>query len=252
VEKKTVLTLRFILFTIFIIFLSNLLYSSNLKGKIYFNLYVGYNLLSPSFKEERNIYVYDETETIIEDYKTIPALTYGLDIGFGIFSHLSLSLSGEEYKGKLKGDFSVAIPHPIYYERHRNINWVNENLDYKEQTLSLNLNFYLNPKSSIAFYVSGGVTYFKINFQNMDYFIWEEHPPYDTVELYDVVFYSCNSSTIGFNIGIGTDCFITKHIAICMKGKFFCGEVEYKLENGEKNKFYAGGTRINTAIKILF
>lgn len=249
--KKTVLTLRFLLFTIFIIFLSNLLYSSNIKGKIYFNINVGYNLLSPSFKEERSLYVYEETENIIEEYKTNPGITYGIDIGFGVFSHLSLSLSAEEYKGKLKGDFSAAIPHPVYYDKHRNINWMNENLNYKEQTLSLNLDFYLNPKSSIVFYVSAGVTYFKVRFQNMDYFIWEETPPYDAVESYDAVFDSYNSSAIGFNAGFGTDCFITKHVALCFKGKFSLGEVEYKLQNGEKNKFNAGGLRIITAIKIL-
>ncbi|MEW6457308.1 MAG: SH3 domain-containing protein [Acidobacteriota bacterium] len=212
----------------------------------------GYNINSISFKDEWQFFHDQEYGPFSGAYEGSPGAIFEAGAGFKFTPSLGIFVSYEPFSGKNSGDFSAGIPHPFYFNKHRNMSWENKSIKYTESAINFDFIFSLNPQSTISFSLFAGGTYFNVSTELVDKFYWSQSYPYDSVTYSSSEMKSYSVSPFGFNGGVVIDIFFIENVALNIIAKYTVGSASIKTESGSEITFNAGGARGGVGLKVIF
>jgi len=223
------------------------------RKSFYIRANVGYGKKSYSYNNDWAFTHYQEQGNVNESY-SIDSSGLALEggIGFLFTKNVGLEVSFAPVSSKTNGEFTAAFPHPFYFDNHRNVVWINDDLAYSESEINLNLILNFPVSGNFYIYISGGGTYFlNVKIENLQQISWSEVGyPYSDINI-SYTYNSYSSSGFGFNGGGGIDFFFIENLGLNLNVRYSTGTVKVDVE-GIEIELKPGGLKATGGIKIAF
>ena len=171
-----------------------------------------------------------------------------LAIGGGVSAFRGGFFSGKGITARV----SARIPHPIHYDRLRNISGSGEGLAKTEVGLHLQAMWITSIGGRLLVTVFAGPTAF---FVERDIIIGveaEETYPYDSAEFKEVSPQRTSDSAVGFNVGLDLSYYFSEHIGVGGLLRFSRGTVYLDVPEGQALSVETGGVQSTAGLRIRF
>ena len=171
-----------------------------------------------------------------------------LAIGGGVTAFRSGSFSGKGITARV----SARIPHPIHYDRLRDVSGRGEGLVQTEIGLHLQAMWITSIRERLLVTVFAGPTAFSVERDIVIGVEAQETYPYDSAGFKGVSSQRVSDSAVGFNVGLDLGFYFSQHIGVGGLLRFSRGTVYLDVPEGEALSVETGGVQSTGGLRIRF
>jgi hypothetical protein len=210
-----------------------------------------YNPQTFTFSDTRLTPMYEEEATFRGDWTQPTGPAFGLGGSYQILSGLSVGAAFEFLSSTPTETFQASLPHPLYFDRDRNLEGGPISLSYKENAAHFLLS-YTRAVGRIVVAISGGPSYFMTKTEVIDTYTHTESYPFDEVTLESIQPRTFDANGLGFNVGGWVGFRILDPLAVGADLRFSQAKPKFTTSAGNDVEFNAGGARVGVGIRLLF
>jgi opacity protein-like surface antigen len=206
---------------------------------------------SSTFEESRPITEFAEEGVIDTDYegKAGPGFEVGMQYRFtrslGVGAAFGMLNRDED------GTFAAQLPHPLFFNRDRQVTGTVSGYKLKETAFHLGLVF-TGGGGSLDYSLFAGASFIKVESDILDELQYNHAYPYDTVTVTGTPSQSLNDNPVGFHVGGGLDFHLGRRFGLGAKVRYSQAKAELAPEGGQPIEVDAGGLQVGAGIRIFF
>ena len=199
-----------------------------------------------------------EEGTLTADYEGGQLSGVDLSIGMRVWKNFGVgggvsAFRGGSFSGKgISADVSARVPHPIHYDRLRDVSGSGAGLAKTEIGLHLQAMWLIPLTKRLSVTVFAGPTAFAVERDIIIGVETQETYPYDTAEFKGVSAKSVSDSTVGFNAGLDFGFYFSRHIGVGGLLRFSRGTVYLDVPQAEALSVETGGLQSTVGLRIRF
>jgi hypothetical protein len=204
-----------------------------------------------TFEESRPITEFAEEGVINTDYegKAGPGFEVGMQYRFtrniGVNAALGLINRDED------GTFDAQLPHPLFFNRDREVTGTVSGYKLKETAIHLGLVF-TGGGGSLDYSIFAGPSFIKVESDILDELQYNHAYPYDTVTVTGTPSQSLNDNPLGFHVGGSLDFHLGSRFGLGAKVRYSQAKAQLAPEGGQPIELDAGGLQVGAGIRIFF
>jgi hypothetical protein len=209
---------------------------------------------NPSFDETRRFDEYAEETTLRASYETGSGIGPDVAIQVAFFRGIGLRAGYSFATRDSSGMVEVSRPHPLYYDRPREVSTELSGLDYSEGALHLDL-AYAHTAGHLDWTLFAGVTLFRVEADLLGVPTFTDVYPYDELAIASAPTVSTESSPTGFNVGGGLDYRFggSGRFGVGLQILYSTADVELQATpETDTVSFKAGGLQAAAGVRIYF
>jgi hypothetical protein len=210
-----------------------------------------YNAQTFTISDTRRTPMYEEEASFRGDWTSSTGPAFGIGGSFRIFSGLSVGVGFDFLSSTPTQTFQASLPHPLYFDRDRNLEGGPTSLSYKENAAHFLLS-YTRASGRFAVAISGGPSYFMTKTEVIDTYTHTEIYPFDEVTLESIQTRTFDANGLGFNVGGWVGFRIVDPLAIGVDLKYSQAKPKFTTSAGNEVEINAGGARVGVGIRLLF
>jgi len=199
-----------------------------------------------------------EQGTVTADYEGGQLPGIDISMGMRVWKNLGVgggvsAFRGGSFSGKgISADVSARVPHPIHYDRLRDVSGSGEGLAKTEIGLHLQAMWLIPLTERLLVTVFAGPTAFAVERDLVIGVETQETYPYDSAEFKDVSAQRVSNSTVGFNVGLDLGFYFSQHVGVGGLLRFSRGTVYLDVPEGEALSVETGGVQSTAGLRIRF
>jgi opacity protein-like surface antigen len=175
----------------------------------------------------------------------------GFDAGlrFALKEHWALSATFAVLKRSESASYTARVPHPLYLNRHREVNASLGDLHFSDTDGHLAL-AYLGHAGGLDLSLFAGPSLFHVTSDLITQLQYSQEYPYDSLQVTSVPTASAGKTAFGFNVGGGLERRLGGHLAVGGQVRYSLGSA--KLENGGQDTVTvnAGGLEVLVGLRV--
>ena len=199
-----------------------------------------------------------EQGTLTADYEGGQLPGVDASIGMRVWKNLAIgggvsAFRGGSFSGKgITSRVSARIPHPIHYDRLRDVSGSGEGLAKTEIGLHLQAMWITSIRERLLVTVFAGPTAFAVERDIIIGVEAQETYPYDSAEFKEVSSQRVSDSAVGFNVGLDLGFYFSQHVGVGGLLRFSRGTVHLDVPEGEALSVETGGVQSTAGLRIRF
>jgi len=199
-----------------------------------------------------------EQGSLTADYEGGESPGVDASVGMRVWKNLAIgggvsAFRGGSFLGKgITARVSARIPHPIHYDRLRDISGSGDGLAKTEIGLHLQAMWITSIRERLLVTVFAGPTAFAVERDIIIGVEANEIYPYDSAEFKEVSPQRVSDSAVGFNLGLDLGFYFSQHIGIGGLLRFSRGTVYLDVPEGEALSVETGGVQSTAGLRIRF
>lgn len=176
------------------------------------------------------------------------------DVGFivRLGSHFGAGLSGGGAAVKGDGSLTARLPHPLYFNQHREVTGTSSGLDRTETSVHAQGAFWWPAGDRLLLVLSGGPSLFFVNQEFTTTVHYSEQYPFDTATFTSVDLERQSERRIGFNAGVDLTYRLSRRFGVGALVRFSRAKVEFDRGQDSRVSVNAGGVQAGGGLRILF
>jgi hypothetical protein len=206
-----------------------------------------------SFSESRPFTVYLEPTKLNLQYEEKAGPGVDLGLQYNVTRHLGVLAGFSLVNREGSGSYTAALPHPLYFNRPRNVSGSTDALDYSETAGHLDLAA-TGAAGAFELTAFAGVTFFQVKADVADALQYSQAYPYDTVTSSSVPKKNLSDSPVGYNAGARLDFGFGRSRRFGLAAQVRYSKATVNLAPSESNSlsFDAGGVLASAGLRIAF
>ena len=171
---------------------------------------------------------------------------------YAIMSRLSIGWSFELTEAIQDGTLDVSAPHPLLFDRNREVSHTVNELRYSEFTIHSVVAYRIaTPRIEVELFA--GPSFFETKAELIDRTTIKSEYPFDDISVSGGGGpVSLQDSAVGFNVGAGMAYYFTEILGASFSARFSQADLEVMREGGEPIAIKAGGFRLGGGLRIRF
>lgn len=219
------------------------------KGKLVLNGV--FTPASLSFSESRRYTEFAEESTIEAQYRGKSAPGFDLGIEYRFLRHVGAAVGVSVVDRKETGSLTSGIPHPLYFERLRQVRADLNGMNYKETAFHVDL-VVTGRRGSLEYAAFAGASFFKVQADLVDRLQFTQSYPFETVTLTGTPTARFDDRPVGFNGGASIEFHLANHFGLGAHARYSRAKVELVPSQGNSVSFDAGGLQVAAGARIYF
>ena len=178
----------------------------------------------------------------------------GFEAGFAwnFKRNLAVGLAGGMVTRDTSGEWTASVPHPLFLNRNRIAEGTEEDLEYTESQVHLDL-IYTGRSGSFDFSAFAGPSFFNVSADLLGQPDYDQSYPFETITVTDVPALAFDDNGFGFNVGAGVGYRFTDSIGVGLTGRFSRATIELVPQTGADTvEVDAGGFQVAGGLRIYF
>lgn len=193
-----------------------------------------------------------ESGTSTTSYKVPGAPLADVGVVVRLGSRFGAGLSGGAAVLKGSGDITARLPHPLYFDKHREVTGTSGNQDRTETSVHAQGAFWWPARDRLLIILSGGPSLFVVNQEFTTTVQYSEQYPFDTATFTGVELRKQSERRVGFNAGVDLTYRFSGHFGVGALVRFSRAKVEFNKGQDSKVSLNAGGVQAGAGLRILF
>ncbi|MBI1876224.1 MAG: hypothetical protein HYZ58_07530 [Acidobacteria bacterium] len=176
------------------------------------------------------------------------------DVGFNlrIASRFGAGIAGGGAALKGHGAVTARIPHPLYFDKARDVTGTSGNLDRTEASVHAQGAYWWPASDRLLIILSGGPSLFIVNQEFTTTVHYSEQYPFDTATFTSVDVERKNARRVGFNAGVDLTYRLSRRFGVGAIVRYSRAKVEFNKGQESKVSVNAGGVQAGGGIRLLF
>lgn len=176
-----------------------------------------------------------------------------LEVGgiYSITSTIGVMGTFEVFDGDNDATFREIVPHPLFFDRDREVRGSETGLSYRENAVHLDA-VYTRDISSFTVDLYGGPSLFITEMELLTDITTSSAYPFDELILERTSTARFKESPVGFNLGGALTFRLTRLFGIAFQARFSRATVSLQRADAEAFEFNAGGFRIGGGVRLSF
>lgn len=202
------------------------------------------------YGETRSFQEFAETGSLDVNYASDAGPGFGVGLQWNPTPRFGLRASGTFVKRDGSASFVGRLPHPLYFNRPREVAGELTGLAYKESSGHLDLVFAAGSgKLDVSLFAGGSLI--KVQADLAGRLEKTEAYPYDEIDA-SLRPTSVSDSPFGFNAGIGLDYLFSDRLAFGAQFFFSRATAELATSDGASLEVDAGGPHVSAGLRLMF
>lgn len=220
--------------------------------RVLISVNAGFQPTKNDFTQTRSFTINVEPGTSTTSYKVsgVPLADVGFVVRLGSRFGAGLSGGGAALKGS--GDISARLPHPLYFDKHREATGTSSNLDRTEISVHAQGAYWWPASDRLLIILSGGPSLFVVNQEFTTTVNYSEQYPFDSATFTSVDLEKQRARRVGFNAGVDLTYQLSRRFGVGGLVRFSRAKVEFNKGQESKVSVNAGGVQAGGGIRILF
>lgn len=204
------------------------------------------------FRQKLTFTINVEEGTSTTEYKVPAAPLADAGVLVRVAPHVAVGVAGSGGRMKGSGAVTARIPHPFFFDKHREISGSEGGLDRTETAVHLQGAYLWPVGDHFLVVVSGGPSLFVVDQELTTTIRFSEQFPFDTATFTGVDVKKVREQRVGFNAGVDATYRLARHIGVGAIVRFSRATVE--LDKGQESRISvdAGGLQAGGGLRILF
>jgi len=178
----------------------------------------------------------------------------GFELGFQIRagSRLAVRADVSVTKRDQSAAFTVALPHPLYFDQPRLAEGQIDDLSYDESALHVDLVYAALRTDRLVLELLAGASLFRIKSDLIERIDYSQTYPFDSVSVSGVASARVEDTSFGFNLGVGLDYRLGARFGLGAQLRFSQAKAELVSFEGSRAEIDAGGIQAGIGVRLFF
>jgi opacity protein-like surface antigen len=211
-----------------------------------------YALSSIDYSETRRFTEFAEEGSFNADYSVDKGPGFEGGLQYNITQHFGLATSFALTSRDASASFDARLPHPLLFDRFREVQGELTGLSYKETAIHFSL-VYTGSSGSLDYFLFGGGSLIKVETDFIQQIQYSHAYPYDEVTLTGTPTVSVSDRPFGFHVGAGLDYRLAKSFGLGVQARFSRATAELvPVAGGSSVEVSAGGFDVGVGLRVYF
>jgi Outer membrane protein beta-barrel domain len=194
---------------------------------------------------------FGETSSVVSQYTIDAGFGFEGGVRYDFAKHIGAAASFTSRSGDAAATFSTGLPHPLFFDRKREVTGEVDNLAYKERAEHVGLVLSTSTgRWDLAAVV--GAAFFQVEGETIDLVQYQHAYPYDTATVTGVTRFAAKDSPIGFSIGATVDYRVHQHVALGAMARFASATAKFEQADQSSAEVKLGGLQVGAGLRLIF
>jgi hypothetical protein len=221
-------------------------------GRARVSVNAGYQATANDFRQSLTFQEFLEDGTIDTDYVVAAAPSFDAGLMVRIWRALGVGGAFSYFTAKDPAPVSASIPHPFFFNRHRQVSGSTGDLARTETAFHLQAAFFVPLGLSLDAVVFGGVSFFDIEQDFVVDVNYTHSFPFDTATFQQATARAISESAVGFNAGVDIGWWFSRHVGVGGQLRFARATATFTSTEGNAVDVDAGGFNAGAGIRVIF
>jgi opacity protein-like surface antigen len=203
------------------------------------------------FTEDRAIRQFAEEGRIRTDYASDPGPGFEGGLLVRVTRHLGVWLGGSRVQRDGAASFQASIPHPLYFDRDREVSGDLPGLGQSETAIHFDV-VYSATRGRLDLHLFAGPTRMTVDADVLQDVQFSQTYPYDTLTVTGTPAQSVSASAFGFNVGAGVDYRLGQSFGLGAQVRFSRAKTELAAAPGSTIAIDGGGLQVGLGARVFF
>jgi hypothetical protein len=186
------------------------------------------------------------------DYDVASGPSFAASGGARMWRRVGVGVGVSHFSRSTPAVLEGSVPHPFFFDRPRSVDGKVVGLDRKELALHLQVRGELPINGRLQLSVFGGPSWFRVTQGLVRRISYTEAYPYDEVLFNGATTSSEAGSALGFNVGVDTAIFFTRHSGIGLLVQYSGAKVDLPSVGDGLTNVNAGGIQSGAGLRLRF
>lgn len=221
-------------------------------GRVWVSLNGGAQMPSRTFTETSTLVVNREDGQVTADYTVRNAALFDVGGSVKVTSKLRVALAVSSFASKSGVDVAARLPHPLFFDRLRDVSGTASGLTRKETAVHLDAMFALRARGGLDVHVFGGPTFFSVGQDLISDVRYTETYPFDSATFAGTPTTRVSKSVVGFNAGADVARYLTRRFGVGGLVRFSGATARLGSPLGGSVSVKAGGAEVAGGVRLRF
>ena len=186
------------------------------------------------------------------EYEVASGPTFGVSAGARVWRWVGVGGGISRFSRSTPAVLEGLVPHPFFFNRPRSVDGSIVGLDRQELALHLQVRGDLPVAERLQVTLFGGPSWFRVRQGLVRSITYTEAYPYDEALFEGATTTSEAGSALGFNVGVDTAIFFTRHSGIGVLVQYAGAKIDLPSADLGLNDVNAGGIQTGVGLRLRF
>jgi opacity protein-like surface antigen len=206
---------------------------------------------SSDFSETRTFTEFAEEGRFDARYQAGTGPGFEAGIQYNVLRSFGLAVGFSLADRDATGSFEASLPHPLYFDRDRELAGDLSGLSYKETAIHVGL-VYSGSSGSLGYFLFGGGSLIKVEADLLQSVQYRQSYPYDEVTLTGTPTLAASDRPTGFHVGGALDYRLGKNFGLGAQARFSRATAKLAPPQGSAIEVSAGGFDVAAGLRVYF
>lgn len=221
------------------------------EPRVYISANAIYQPSSSGVAETFEFQEFVETGTVSTSFDPAAALGFDGGVTVRVWDRLGISAAVSTYAPDKGGTVTARIPHPLYFDQHREISGAAE-LTRSETAIHTNLAYIVPAGARLLAIVSAGASYFRVEQDFVTDVQYSQAYPFETADFRGVERDRQRASAVGFNATLDLAWRLGESFAVGGLLRFTHASVPFTPGNRGEVTVDVGGVQAGLGLRVRF
>jgi opacity protein-like surface antigen len=183
-------------------------------NRVYISINGAFQTAAGDFGETVTFVENAENGTFTTDYTVESGPALNISAGAAIWRNIGVGVGVTRFSKSTPIAFSASVPHPLFFNRNRNITGDVGGLKREELAVHIQAQATFTPSPKIQGVVFGGPSFFSVKQDIVNDFEITEAYPYDTATFSQGLTTTVDESKVGFHVGADVGYFFSRQVGV--------------------------------------
>ena len=183
-------------------------------NRVYISINGAFQTAAEDFGETVTFVENAENGTFTTDYTVESGPALNISAGAAIWRNIGVGVGVTRFSKSTPIAFSASVPHPLFFNRNRNITGDVGGLKREELAVHIQAQATFTPSPKIQGVVFGGPSFFSVKQDIVNDFEITEAYPYDTATFSQGLTTTVDESNVGFHVGADVGYFFSRQVGV--------------------------------------
>ncbi len=193
-----------------------------------------------------------ESAPVTTDLSLATGGVFEAGVRLRVHRRLSLGAVGFVSSSTASGTLEAQLPHPLYFNRPRDISGDLTGLTRKERGVHVELAVPLRASARDEVTLVGGPSYFTVEQALITDLTYTDSYPYDTAALDDTTSTTVKKAGPGFNVGLELTRQVSRSARVALLGRYSRSTLTLPAAEGNESEVHAGGIQAGVGLRFSF
>ena len=221
------------------------------ESRFFFAINFGQQGSSSNFTDDVDFTLHAETGDFSATYDLDDGAFLDVSGGVRIKRKLALGLAISSFDENLRASVSARIPHPFFFDSHREIGGVASNLKREETAIHFHVIWIIPVNGRVDLKLFAGPTLFDVSQNVVVDVAFADTFPFDTATFTGANVKEVSESKVGFNLGVDVAFYFSGHLGVGLLARFSETTVDLSVD-GRTFPIDVGGLQAGAGFRLRF